>query len=123
MDENKVKALDLEDKVIFYGTTDKVNEVLQAMDCFVMPSHHEGLGIVLIEAQCAGLHCTASTAVPKLAQITDNMQFISLEKSAEEWVDAILSAQAVPVDREKLLNCPYNVTKTAQFLQNFYLER
>lgn len=120
---NKVKTLDLEDKVIFYGTTDKVNEVLQAMDCFVMPSHHEGLGIVLIEAQCAGLYCTASTAVPKLAQITDNMQFISLEKSAEEWVDAILSAQAVPVDREELLNCPYNVTKTAQFLQNFYLER
>ncbi len=121
--KEKVKSLSLENDVIFYGTTDKVNEVLQAMDTFVMPSHHEGLGIVLIEAQCAGLYCTASTAVPSLAQITANMQFISLEETSEKWADAILSAQAQPVNTDDILDCRYNVTKTAQFLQNFYLER
>lgn len=121
--KEKVKSLGLENDVIFYGTTNKVNEVLQAMDCFVMPSHHEGLGIVLIEAQCAGLYCTASTAVPALAQITDNMQFVSLEETPAEWAEKILSAQPQPVNREDILNCPYNVVKTAEFLQNFYLER
>ncbi|MBR5521035.1 MAG: glycosyltransferase family 1 protein [Oscillospiraceae bacterium] len=121
--KEKVKSLGLENDVIFYGTTDKVHQVLQAMDTFVMPSHHEGLGIVLIEAQCAGLYCTASTAVPSLAQITDNMQFISLEESREVWADKILCAQRHPVNKQDLLNCPYNVVKTADFLQNFYLER
>ena len=121
--QEKVKSLSLENDVIFYGTTNKVNEILQAMDAFVMPSHHEGLGIVLIEAQCAGLYCTASTAVPRLAQITENIQFVSLEETAEKWAGAILSAQAQPVNTDDIMNCRYNVTKTAQFLQNFYLER
>jgi len=121
--KEKVKSLSLENDVIFYGTTNKVNEILQAMDAFVMPSHHEGLGIVLIEAQCAGLYCTASTAVPRLAQITENIQFVSLEETAEKWAGAILSAQAQPVNTDDIMNCRYNVTKTAQFLQNFYLER
>ena len=35
----RVKSYNLSDNVIFYGTTGKVNELYQAMDCFVFPSH------------------------------------------------------------------------------------
>lgn len=123
--EIKEKALRLgaEKDIIFYGTTDRVQDILQAMDCFVLPSLHEGLGIVLIEAQCAGLYCTASSEVPQLAKITDNIQFVSLEKSAAEWADAIVSAKAAEIDRQRLLECDYNINRTAEFLQNFYIER
>ena len=121
--KEKVKAMGLENDVIFYGTTNKVNEVMQAMDTFIVPSHHEGLGIVLIEAQSAGLYCTASSVVPKLAKVSENIQFISLDESAEIWAEKILSAQPQPVNKQQLLDCPYNIVKTAGFLQNFYLER
>ena len=49
----KQQAADLGfgDSVVFYGTTDHVNEVVQAMDVFAFPSRFEGLGIVAIEAQ------------------------------------------------------------------------
>ena len=52
--EGKLKAtakkLKLEKKVIFTGPRTDANELLMAMDCFVLPSLSEGLGIVLIEA-------------------------------------------------------------------------
>ena len=120
---DNVKNCGLENDVIFYGTTDKVYEVLQAMDHFVLPSLHEGLGIVLIEAQCAGLYCTASSEVPQLAAITDNIQFIPLAEDAESWATAITGKTASAVDTDKLINCDYNIRKTAEFLQNFYTER
>ncbi|MFR7443718.1 MAG: glycosyltransferase [Sellimonas intestinalis] len=41
-----------------------VNEWLQAMDVFAFPSFAEGLGIVLIEAQAAGLPCCCTDTIP-----------------------------------------------------------
>ena len=46
------------------------NELYQAMDIFVLPSRFEGLPFVLVEAQCAGLHCWTATTVSKEANIT-----------------------------------------------------
>ena len=80
----------LEENVIFYGTTDKVYEIVQAMDVFVFPSRFEGLGIVAIEAQAAGLNCVASEAVPKAARIMNKTVFLPLEGNDEAWINAIL---------------------------------
>ncbi len=121
--KEKVANLGLTDDVIFYGTTNKVYEVMQAIDSFVLPSLFEGLGIVLIEAQSAGLYCTASSEVPQLAKITDNMQFLPLSESAQSWAKAILDKQRTETDKNQLLESDFNIEKTAQFLQNFYIER
>ena len=120
--KEKTRSLGIENDVIFYGTANNVNELMQAMDTFILPSLHEGLGIVLIEAQCAGLYCTASSEVPSLAKITDNIQFISLAEPAEKWAQAVLEAKTVPVDRQALTDCGYNINKTASFLQDFYIK-
>ncbi len=121
--KEKVRRMKLEEDVIFYGTTNKVNEVIQVMDAFVLPSLFEGLGIVLIEAQSAGLYCTASSDVPPLAKISDNIQFLPLSRGAEKWAKAIVEKQPAPADINSLLNSDFNISKTADFLQNFYLER
>ena len=42
-------------KVIFTGRTNEVPVYMSAMDCFVLPSYHEGFGSVTIEAESMGV--------------------------------------------------------------------
>ena len=54
-------------RVHFLNSRNDVNEILPCCDMFFMPSAFEGLGIVIIEAQAAGLPCLVSDVVPKEA--------------------------------------------------------
>lgn len=97
----KVNDLNLQSRVIFYGTTDDTNALMSAMDIFVFPSKFEGLGMVMIEAQVSGLPCFASDAVPKVTEITDNCRYISLNKSPEIWADLIIKCN-YKIDRNNV---------------------
>jgi glycosyltransferase involved in cell wall biosynthesis len=88
--KNKVKKLNLEQNVIFTGVRDDVDELFQAMNVFVLPSRFEGLGIVLVEAQAAGLPCvTSKDVVPDMVNITGNVEFVALDEPVEKWVSTI----------------------------------
>ncbi len=86
----KIKALNLEKAVIFLGVVENVASIYQAIDAFVLPSLYEGFGMVGIEAQATGIKLYCSEAVPKEVKVSDLVEFISLEKSAEYWADIIL---------------------------------
>jgi glycosyltransferase involved in cell wall biosynthesis len=86
MDEVQTKASALGIHVIFTGTVTNIEDYYQAMDCYILPSVFEGLGIVLIEAQCSGLPCVASAEViPEIVKVTDLMNFVNLDMGAEKW--------------------------------------
>lgn len=94
-DENKIKMIvkqqGLSNHVLFYGISDKVNELLQAMDVFVLPSHFEGLPIVGVEAQAAGLPVIFSDKITREAKIINNVSFLSInEDNINEWSTKIL---------------------------------
>jgi glycosyltransferase involved in cell wall biosynthesis len=66
--------------------------MISAMDCFVFPSRYEGLGLVVVEAQAAGLPCLISDRVPSEAIVDDSLvRVFTLERPAAEWADAVLS--------------------------------
>ena len=67
--KGKVCEAGLEKKVLFLGARRDVAELYSAADMFVFPSLHEGLGIVVIEAQASGLPCIVSDAVPQDADM------------------------------------------------------
>lgn len=84
--EARIVQKGLSASVILLGMRSDINRIYQAMDCFILPSRFEGLGIVLIEAQCAGLPCvTSAGVVPQLAKVTDLVEFVSLNDSAKTW--------------------------------------
>lgn len=52
--EGQAEELGLGDRVLFTGRRDDVQEALEALDVFVLPSHAEGLSIALLEAASSG---------------------------------------------------------------------
>lgn len=119
-----VKDLTLEDKVIFTGIQDNVDEYMQGMDIFVFPSRWEGLGIVLIEAQAAGLPCFTSDKVPDEAKVTENLFFLSLEESPKYWAEIIVDKYKEFIRKDVsnlLIENGYDIHQTAKYIENFYL--
>lgn len=87
--EKQVKNLGLSEKVHFIDFQNDVSKYFQAMDVFVFPSFFEGFGIVLIEAQTAGLPCLCSDRIPEEAFMTEYIQQLSLDNE-DVWVNKIL---------------------------------
>ena len=44
-----------EEKIIYTGTTNVVEQYLAAADCYILPSYREGFGLSVIEAQAMGV--------------------------------------------------------------------
>ena len=68
--EESVKQYPFRDRLHFLGARDDVPALMQASDIFLFPSLHEGFGIVLIEAQAAGLPIVAA----RIAGVTEAVQ-------------------------------------------------
>lgn len=93
-DKNKIydfaKKNNILDNIIFYGTSNAVNELLQAMDIFLLPSHFEGLPIVGVEAQAAGLPVIFSDKITREAKVLNTTHYLPIaEGNISQWVNLI----------------------------------
>lgn len=89
--EEESQRMGVADKVLFYGTTNCVEQLLWIMDVFAFPSLFEGLGIVAVEAQAAGLPVVCSEFVPEEAHVTSHLQTVSLTRGPSAWAAALLT--------------------------------
>ena len=94
--ERQAEKLGIRDHVIFFGVTDRPERLLCAMDVFLFPSVFEGLGIVAIEAQCAGLPVFCSEYVPEEAAITPLARRIALSDGPDAWARAAAACYGAP---------------------------
>jgi glycosyltransferase involved in cell wall biosynthesis len=120
----KVDKLGLTQHVLFMGIRNDVPKLLQAMDVFIFPSTYEGLGVVLIEAQAAGLKCYASeTGIPKEAKITNLLEFISLSSGAQVWAETVLSNKDTSSRREtkdEVIKAGFEINSASKNLLTLY---
>lgn len=86
--KQKVKKLELEDKILFLGNRTDINNWYQVMDVFCLPSWFEGLPIVLVEAQASGLPCVISENITEEVRIIQELVRLPLDKS--QWVQQII---------------------------------
>ncbi len=127
MDE-RIEQLGLKDSVLYMGWQRHLSPYYQAMDAFLLPSLYEGLGIVYVEAQCAGLPCFASAdAVPPEAKVTDLLHYVSLKESAEQWAHEMRDALEKTGERQNSADdvraAGYDIRDVAARLQDLYLNR
>lgn len=116
----KVKQMNLNNKVIFLGQIDNVNELYQVFDVFLFPSLYEGLGMVLIEAQCSGLKCIASKEVPYSSKVTENLKFVDLNDEIKVWKNGLLGTVARKDFCLEIEKAGYNIKKESKKLEKKY---
>lgn len=121
--EAKIEKNSLSDFINLTGVRTDVPDILHSSDYFLFPSLFEGLGIVLIEAQAAGLECFASTEVPTLADL-GACHYLPLDIGAKKWAeyinDAINSGVRLSADEEKIRQ--FDINKTVSDLDKIYCE-
>lgn len=118
------QELHLGDSVIFAGVRTNIASFYQAMDAFLLPSLFEGLPVVLVEAQTAGLPCFVADTVDPGAAFASNIHYLPLANQAA-WVQAITAA---PLTRDAgaqqaAMDAGFDVRTSAKILQEFYLRR
>ena len=123
--KQKVNSLNLTDSVKFLGQRDDVNKLYQAMDVFVLPSLYEGLPVVGVEAQAAGLLCILSSDMTKETKILNSTIFINLYSDPKEWVDIILKNKDECKTRNKIMEISqfgFDINKETLKLENKYFK-
>ena len=138
--QNLARSLGLGDSVIFAGVRSNMQGFYDAMDAFLLPSLFEGLPVVLVEAQTAGLPCFVADTVEELHKLgwtyekegalwlktADIMreQFLPLQDEAA-WANTIAGAslRRDPDARRKAVEAGYDIHHSSEILQEFYLRR
>jgi glycosyltransferase involved in cell wall biosynthesis len=109
---DRAAALGIAERVALVGSRDDIAAMMQAMDVFVFPSHHEGLGLVLLEAQASGLPCVLSDALPEEADVVPSLiHRLSLNAPPAVWAEHILHAVRAP--RPSQADALQSVTESA----------
>lgn len=122
--EDKVAKQNLQNKVIFAGVREDIPQLLNAMDVFLFPSLFEGLPVSLIEAQANDLQIFASDQITDEVAISSNLNFISLEKTADEWASNLVDCmgKTVRIDKnETIKKAGYDILESSKYLQDYYI--
>jgi glycosyltransferase involved in cell wall biosynthesis len=95
--EEAVAAWGLSDRLRLVGVRQDVPQLMRAADVLLFPSKQEGLGMVAVEAQAAGLPVLASTAVPRECVVLPQLcEFLPLSRSLEDWAENLLQISTRP---------------------------
>ena len=122
--ERQARDAGLADSVVFLGLRSDVPQLLQAMDCFLLPSKFEGLPLALVEAQAAGLVCLAADTVSPQSDL-HACAFSFLPLRVDDWAQAM--ARVTPsADREKaaavVIERGFDSRTQAEKMQDFYVK-
>ena len=126
--EDKIKQMGLTPYVILAGLRSDVPQLIQSvMDVFLLPSFHEGLPVVGIEAQAAGLPLILSDVITEeLDRVKPLIKRLSLSQGASEWAKAVLespSLKSLYPQAESLTsieNSPFNIAYSVQDITKIY---
>lgn len=93
--EQKIKDFQLEKQVILAGVRDDIPKLFASANCFILPSRHEGLPLVLTEALAAGVAIIVSDFEAAQEIITNKVNGLIVPR---EDVEALAQAMGLIKD-------------------------
>jgi len=85
-----VKVYGLESEIQFYGQATNVHELVQAFDCFILPSLWEGMPLALLEAMASGIPVVGTNVAGTREIIQDGENGLLIQsKEPESIADAL----------------------------------
>ncbi|MEB3270713.1 MAG: glycosyltransferase [Synechococcus sp.] len=121
-----VQAWGLADRLRLIGIREDLPRLMRAADALLFPSAQEGLGMVAVEAQAAGLPVLASRAVPAEAIVVPHLyEALPLTAAPELWALRLLALLQrprpdLPPDRALVAASPFNLSASAAALEAIY---
>jgi glycosyltransferase involved in cell wall biosynthesis len=97
-----------------------------AADALLFPSRAEGLGMVAVEAQAAGIPVLASTEVPReCVVIPEIVTFERLDMGVSAWADRLLRLMDAPrldpiAANRRVAASPFAIAHSAAALTRLY---
>jgi len=122
--EKKAVELGVADKIMFLGRRTDIPQLLQAIDIMILPSLYEGLPLVAIEWQAAGLCTIAADTITPEIKLTNLVIFKSLNDTHFEWAETInsMSNQNRIDESRKIRSEGYDINTIADDLISLYYE-
>jgi Glycosyltransferase len=124
--EARVAGIGLSDSIKFVGRRLDVPRFMAASTCLLFPSLEEGLGMVAVEAQSAGLRVLASHVVPRECVVVPELvSFRQLNDGPAAWADELLAMSALPRFDSKRANeavheSSFSIDKSYDALHRLY---
>jgi glycosyltransferase involved in cell wall biosynthesis len=125
--EGRIAVAGVEGRIRFAGIRKDIERLMLASDVLLFPSRGEGLGIVAVEAQAAGLPVLTSTAVPRECVVVPELvRFKEVEAGEAVWAADLLQLAAQPRDilgaNQKVAASAFSIDSSARALLRLYSE-
>ena len=103
---NKINEYDVSEYIQLLGVRRDVPDIMARCDAFLLPSLYEGMPLVLLEAQTAGLNCVvADTFSHEVDFGIGSINWLSLESGAKAWAGKIADAvKSEPANKATIMN-------------------
>ncbi len=123
--ERQAAEQGLSGRVDFAGQRPDVPRLMRgAMDVFVLPSLHEGLPLVGMEVQAAGLPLVMTdTITPEVDRVPGMVHRLPLAQPPSAWAEAILAARRSVGPEQALAlveQSPFNIQQGVKELERLY---
>lgn len=130
LEEVKARAvrLGVAENVTFTGSVKNIPEMLSAMDAMIFPSMYEGMPLVVLEWQAAGLPCIVSDTITDECDVTELVCRVSLKADRKVWVEKLKEIRQKSDERnctlwqQKLKSAGFDIWEDAEKLREWYQE-
>lgn len=121
----QVKELNLVDKIRILQTRKDLKDIFHIVDCWMLPSFHEGLPIIGIELQAAGTPIIASSSITKEMDMGLGLVSYASINNEDEWAELVENTKKKIISIEQVKRAysihGYNIEESVHILENIYL--